>query len=242
MPIDHFINKLKRRNTRGVFNPWYAYSARTDHNKDAPEIRRQHLRAYLHQREKAPYLLVAEALGYQGGRFTGIPMTSERHLLGQLTDKGLTTELIFRDFKPSRTSAPSLRPMGFTEPTATIVWQTLQSLSSKNSKTKNTASRPSQTPFDLYQVVLWNAFPWHPYDIQKGLLSNRLPSQSEFAEGIKILDLLMSILEPSKVIALGNSAQSLLAKMGYQVPKVRHPARGGARDFRLQLAQEIAVK
>lgn len=43
---------------------------------------RQRLAAYLDERRDAPLLLVGEALGYRGGRVSGLPFTSERQLTG----------------------------------------------------------------------------------------------------------------------------------------------------------------
>jgi uracil-DNA glycosylase len=68
-------------------------------------IRRSNLAAYLGERIDARVLLVGEAMGYQGGRFSGMAFTSERQLIGWGAP-----------YRPSST-----RPAGFTEPSATIV-------------------------------------------------------------------------------------------------------------------------
>ena len=47
----------------------------------APLLRTR-LAAYLHARRDAPIILVGEAPGYRGARFSGIPFTSERQLTG----------------------------------------------------------------------------------------------------------------------------------------------------------------
>jgi len=72
-----------------VFNPWHHRDPQHDAAAGAPVIRREQLASYMAERQKATVILLAEALGYQGGHFSGIAMTSERLLLGHLRHKGL---------------------------------------------------------------------------------------------------------------------------------------------------------
>ena len=55
--------------------------------------------------------MLAEALGYQGGHFTGIPMTSERLLLGELADKQLFGSHVFSG-EHQRTSKEKIESQG----------------------------------------------------------------------------------------------------------------------------------
>jgi uracil-DNA glycosylase len=71
----------------------------------AASIRRANLSAYLEARRNARVMLVGEAMGYRGGRFSGIAFTSERTLAAW-----------GRPF-----AATSRRPDGWAEPSATIV-------------------------------------------------------------------------------------------------------------------------
>ncbi|HET6171607.1 MAG TPA: uracil-DNA glycosylase [Gaiellales bacterium] len=80
---------------------------------EGPALRRANAAAYLDARAgRAPLLLVGEAMGYAGGRFSGIAFTAERTLLGW----GEPFE------------ATSLRPEGWAEQSGTIVHGTLASL------------------------------------------------------------------------------------------------------------------
>ena len=116
--------------------------------------------------------MLAEALGYQGGHFTGIPMTSERLLLGELADKQLFASHVFSG-KHQRTSKEKLMEKGFNEPTATIVWNEL-------------------VRFNLtHKIILWNSFPWHPYKKGSGFLSNRTPTPKERRVGREVLEYLI---------------------------------------------------
>src|SRR5438874_997264 len=152
-PVDNFLRLLKRSPSGAVFNPWLEVDEENDIGSSAPAIRRQQLRAYLQERlGSAKVAVIGEAVGYRGGHFSGIPMTSERILVGKKKDDGIEPEQVFSSpaaAGPRRTSKPHKCRDGFSEPTATIVWSTLLKLG-----------------FPPEQFVLWNAFPWHSFDLR----------------------------------------------------------------------------
>jgi hypothetical protein len=219
--IENFIKSLKSSPKKsGIFNPWWESDEEHDISAQAPAIRRRQLFHYLSERTgKAKYLLVGEAIGYQGGHFTGIPMTSERILLGGHKKRGILPEHVFTGIKPKRTSKTSLKPLGFTEPTGTIVW-----------------GETAQTNYSPKAFVLWNAFPWHPYKPGVGLLSNRTPASDELKAGTDILKQLVKIAGTEKIIAVGEKSYAILNQLGIRSIKVRHPANAGARKFRQQFS------
>src|SRR5262245_52867873 len=112
--VEDFV-KLLRKSPRGaVFNPWWQVDKENDIGRTAPTIRRRHLAAYLRKRlGKVKFTVIGEALGYRGGHFSGIPMTSERILLGKKKDEGIEPEQIFSSIKPRRTSKLRKCPNGF---------------------------------------------------------------------------------------------------------------------------------
>ena len=214
--INDFLRLLKQSPPGAVFNPWWQVDKQNDIDCNAPAIRRKHLRAYLQRRlGRVKLVVIGEALGYRGGHFTGIPMTSERILLGKKETAGIKPEHVFSSFKARRTSKCQPCPDGFSEPTATIVWSTLLRL----------GLRPEE-------FVLWNAFPWHSFDPRRGLLSNRMPNKSERSAGLSVLKTFLDLFPCEKIIALGNVAASQLKELNVESHRVRHPASGGARLFR----------
>ncbi|MCG8618386.1 MAG: uracil-DNA glycosylase [Desulfobacterales bacterium] len=219
--IDRFFELLGNDTSDQVFNPWYQTDPDNDDGPDAPARRLSNLKAYLKERSHAGYLLCAEAVGYQGGHFTGIPMTSERIILGHRADQGISPEHVCRT-KLHRTSNGQKYKDGFNEPTATIVWK---KLIEENLETRD--------------VVLWNAYPWHPFKPDKGLLSNRTPSTSEMKEGEPVLKAFLDAFNFKTVFALGNKADLALKGLGIEAVKLRHPAMGGAEKFRAQFLQAI---
>ena len=170
-PVDNFLRLLKKSPSGAVFNPWWEVDEQDDAGRNASAIRRHQLRAYLQKRiGKANVVVIGEAVGYRGGHFSGIPMTSERILLGRSNTVRMKSDELFSAVKPRRTSRPSKCPHGFSELTATIVWLALLRLGLKPD-----------------QFVLWNAFPWHSFDSHRGMLSNRMPHKSEQAAGLPVL-------------------------------------------------------
>ena len=214
--VENFIRLLKRSPSGAVFNPWWEVDEQNDIDRSGPVTRRKHLGAYLHRRlGKVQLVVIGEALGYRGGHFTGIPMTSERILLGKKENAGIKPEHVFSSFNARRTSKREQYPDGFSEPTATIVWSSLLRLGLKPE-----------------EFVLWNAFPWHSFDPRRGLLSNRMPNKPERSAGLSVLKAFLDLFPCEEIIALGNVAASQLKQLNVESHRVRHPASGGARLFR----------
>jgi hypothetical protein len=151
-------------------------------------------------------------------------MTSERILLGHKAYAGIDPAEVLPGLKPRRTSKPDRIALGFSEPTATMVWKTLLSLE-----------------VGAREFVLWNAFPWHPFDNRLGLLSNRRPTSEELHGCAGILASFLASFKFHTVVALGALAAEQLDRVGCHATRVRHPASGGAREFRAQIAEALKL-
>jgi uracil-DNA glycosylase len=224
--LDKFLRLLTASPSGPVFNPWWQIDDENDIGPNCAAIRRKHLAVYFRERlSKARLAIVGEALGYRGGHFSGIPMTSERMLLGKkpVENGGHRPPLqIIASMTPRRTSKPSIFPHGFSEPTSTIVWGALL----------KTGMLPDE-------FVLWNAFPWHSFDPHRGPLSNRTPNKSEQFYGRPVLKAFLELFPCPQIVALGKIASAQLEHLGLNAHCVRHPASGGAKLFRQQIAKIV---
>ena len=218
--LQALFRELEKTPKGSFFNPWFERDEEHDGTPEAPQIRRRQLKAYLNERlDSAKYLFIAEALGYQGGHFTGIAMTSERILLGHHKPvHGIPADGAFTTIEPQRTSKQEVNKKGMSEPTATIMWKALYNLG-----------------IDPYETVLWNALSWHPYNPDQGLLSNRTPTDSELEAGFPSLRAFLKLFPERKIIAVGRKCEQVLDEFGSSYIPVRHPANGGAPKFRKQL-------
>lgn len=91
--------------------------------------------------------------------------------------------------------------------------------------------------FDELRInpLMWPAFPFHPH-LPGNRISNRKPLSKERASGQEYLAEIISIFRNPKVIAIGRVAEKSLTELGYvDVAYIRHPANGGANQFRLGL-------
>ena len=229
MDIKTFLDKLQAYHAPLVFNPWSEFDTSCDIGEEAPVIRSATFKRYLELRTKAKYLFIAEGLGYQGGHFSGIAITSERILLGHHPDVDQKSVLGEWDYAKTRTSDPtspllnnSQKQKGFNEPTDTAVW--------------NALNRHGLAAFD---VILWNIFPFHPYK-EGNLLSNRTPSNTELDEGIEYAKMLMELVPDMKVVAIGQKAATTLVRYGVDCVAVPHPSMGGANRFKAAVAEIFA--
>lgn len=227
MTITAFLQHLQAYQSEGVFNPWADYAAALDIGPEAPKLRAANLQRYLELRRGAHYLFIAEGLGYQGGHFSGMAMTSERILLGH--HPHIKPEEVLGDWQYVRTSNPASpllkktqRELGFNEPTATVMWETLH--------------RHGLATFD---AVLWNIFPFHPYK-KEGLLTNRTPEPKELDVGIIYARQLLELLPAAKVVAIGRKSAQTLARYGVACSEVPHPSMGGANRFKEAVAALFA--
>lgn len=207
--LDRFLDDLAAFQSPRVFNPWRDVDPVNDIGKEAPAIRRDQLRRYLAERVgHAKLLLVAEAAGYQGCKFTGLAMTSERQLLAA----GPMDEVYFAGEK-RRTSRASVKPAGFNEPTATVVWRTLLTAGLRGREWVN-----------------WNTFAWHPFD--DCALTNRTPTRQELEAGAPALERFLALFPGVPVVTVGEKARGKLGELGVEaLAAVRHPAYGGAAEF-----------
>jgi hypothetical protein len=194
----------------GVVNPYRDEMPDLD-QRGASSRRRRNLEAYLEQVGRPRWLLVGEAIGFRGGRFSGIAFTSERQLAGN-DDRRLPWAAAER-FAPT-----SRNPALWLEPSGSIVWDALGG--------------------DPRGVLLWNAFPWHPYG-PKGPLSNRTPERTLWTANVHVLEELLAALGTVRVLAVGRTSQAALEEIGVAAPGLRHPAHGGASLFRSQLLDQL---
>src|SRR5258706_11315101 len=210
-----------------VFNPWRDSDERDRApRRDMPRLRRENMEAYLDaRRNHARVMLLGEAPSHRGCRFTGIAFCSETELTqkaGLVARRALALTSREAEVKPQR------------ERSAAVIWGEIER-----------AGKP-------FEIVLWNAFPWHPYLTDDparpgpcGPSSNRRPKLDEVAQGRRAFDALLSCFAgPLDVFAVGKVAQNALARWeetrcaGY----LRHPAQGGEALFRSQFRRDVVPR
>lgn len=96
------------------------------------------------------------------------------------------------------------------ERTAAIVWKVL--------------SRIDQP------VVLWNIFPFHPHEPDDPF-SNRCHTRAEREITLPLLQALIDMVRPNRLVAIGRDAQLALQDLNIPVATVRHPSYGGQGEF-----------
>ena len=219
MSIPRFLQILEAGpvETQGVFNPWRDHDERDRApRRETPKRRRENMAAYLEARQKsARVLLLGEAPSHRGCRFTGIAFCSEV----ELTHK---RDLVAR--APLALTSINSHEKPMRERSAAVIWDEIDRAGV------------------AHEVVLWNAFPWHPYG--DTVTSNRKPRLTEVAEGKKALLALLSCFSYKlSVFAVGKVAEDALGRWneamcaGY----IRHPAQGGEGKFRSQFRTCVAA-
>lgn len=104
------------------------------------------------------------------------------------------------------------------ERTASVVWGMLSSIDAR--------------------VFLWNVFPLHPHEADAPF-TNRQHNAAERRTGEEILSMLIQLLRPTRVVAIGNDAGAAVTRVSGSTPTitVRHPSYGGQRQFERQVGE-----
>lgn len=199
--VERFVADLALERTGALVNQYAVEVAGLDKAGGA-QTRCANLRDYLEPRVGRSMALVGEAPSAHGARFSGIAFTAERSLPAA-----------------RRTSAEGLQPLGFTEYSATVLGNALDSAG-----------------IDPAEVILWNAVPFHPARPDDSL-RNRSPSPDELELGRRWLARFLRVMHPSMIVAVGKTAGRLLPE-GTRV--IRHPANGGSAQLERDLADLVA--
>lgn len=165
---------------------------------------RHNLQCYLQQLRalRPTLLLVGEAPGYNGCRLTGVPFSSQA-----LIAEGVLDGTLFG----TANGYHAAKPPYVREQSAGIVWEVLQH---------------HGTP-----ALCWNAFCFHPHK-PGNPDSNRKPTVKEIEAAAPFLQYLITLFPSlATVVAVGNSAEQALSRLGIAHIKVRHPAHGGKPKF-----------
>lgn len=177
--------------------------------RDAARIRLQNLCAYVDSfRTRPTVLLVGEAAGPWGCRFSGVAFTGEQQLCERLVP-----------FEGRRSSSPHAPARsGHTPPyvsdSARAFWQVML------------RHHP--------RFFVWDCVPLHPHRPGCGL-SVRTPSSEEIRRFSNLLRDVVACVQPSLVVAVGRTAERALKIICVPCTYVRHRARGGAAKFQSQI-------
>lgn len=79
-------------------------------------------------------------------------------------------------------------------------------------------------------VMLWNVFPFHPHE-QDDSLSNRCHTRAEREATWPILQALIGMIRPKRIVAIGRDAYLSLVDLNVPTESVRHPSYGGQNEF-----------
>jgi hypothetical protein len=203
--FDGLLAGLQDFRSSNVFNPW----GECDPLDITPLAARERLSRLVRHLDVQPlFILVGEAPGHLGCRFSGVPFTDE--------------ELIFNGKIPRMTGVGRLTtcPFPFRETSSRRMWDALHELGIAD------------------QVILWNAFAWHPHNPGQPY-SNRSPSGAELEAGLAVLRELLAGFPGVPTIPVGRIAEGTLRRLGVKAqPALLHPSRRKT-EFQRGLRQVI---
>jgi hypothetical protein len=195
-----------RESTAELFNQYRDRDLSVD-LPDANEIRKENLWNYLNTFSKRPsILLLGEAAGPWGCRFSGVPFTGEKQLCESI--------LPFSGYQSSKNN-PSIKIKRFPPHislSAKVFWEILK-------------------PFHP-KFFIWDCVPLHPHQINE-ILSVRNPRKNEVFSFYNLLLEIIRIIKPKQILSIGRKAEGALDELRVSSHYVRHPSHGGAKEFEI---------
>jgi uracil-DNA glycosylase len=190
--------------TETLFNQYQDADLRTE-RPDGPAIRRANLKSYLASYQALPVVLVVgEAAGPWGMRWSGIPFTSERQLANQTVP--------FQG-KASSLQKPAVR-LGRRSPhssgSATIFWRVMKQW------------------FPAFVAV--DVVPFFPH-AEGDVLKKGTPTESEIRQFLPILKETSALIQPATIVAVGKTASEALGNLGMDHEAVHHTAHDTKKEF-----------
>lgn len=144
------------------------------------------------------------------------------HRGGRRTGLALTDDVHMNQHARRWNLAPvSDRPTkgaAMVERTAAVIWGMLENIDAR--------------------IFLWNVFPLHPH-ISGDPFTNRQHNARERRAGEALLQELIFLLRPIRIVAIGNDAAAAANRITDAVPVicVRHPSYGGQTQFQKQILE-----
>jgi uracil-DNA glycosylase len=203
------------KSSASVFNQYLDCNPAVD-RPEAARIRRENLHDYLRSAANIGcVLVVGEAAGPWGTRFSGVPFTGERQLLdSSFPYRGRQSSLSSPLIKLERTPP-------FISSSSATFWNVMLIYS--------------------HRILAWDMFPLHPHKIANAL-SVRTPTSKEIGQFAQSIELLMSYAQPKKVLAIGMKSYGQLQGMDLKSIYIRHPANGGNIKFRDGVGKEMKIE
>ena len=186
--------------TDTIFNQYRDYNDQVD-VPNAAAIRTENLRRYVVEvTMTASILVVGEAAGPWGCRFSGVSFTGEKQLLeptfplrGERSSKPIPN-------RPTKVVPP------FISRSAETFWDVM-------------------LPY-YHRFMVWDAFPLHSHKLHD-ILTVRNPIKNEVSQFGEVLRIIKAYMEPTHIVAIGKKAFEVLDELGVKSIYVRHPSRGG---------------
>ena len=183
---------------------------------NAAAVRMANLRNYLHQAcSSASVLVVGEAAGPWGARFSGVPFVGEKQLLDPSFPIRGERSSLFAPLRQTRLNPP------FVSLSAKLFWEVL-------------------LPY-RDRIVVWDAVPFHTHKLGDAL-TVRNPSKKEVAQFGEMLRLVEAYVQPSRIVAVGRRAFEALEALGKSPVYVRHPSMGGKARFATGMQEAFGEK